>query len=744
MIRVFRSLASLAWMTWVWALVIVALTGCKEKQAAQADLRAPDDLASAVDLTPSSDLSTPDLFPGADLGVVAPVVTYAAPAGGNVPLTPTIQIQFSQPMDTAMTTVSLAPSVTFGAPSWTNGDTQVAYAISSTLAYDTSYTLTVVGRNKANVALSGSTMTTFTTVPVPDTTAPTITSFTPTDTSTNVSVQPTLTIEFSEAIAASTLTVVTTPGAPMRWTVAADGKTATGALATCVGLSVCVPVTNFLLPFTGYTFKVAAKDAAGNGLTGKTSYVLTTGQSPLTDIKSTLPSFEEEGFPVANNIKIEFTKAVDVATLNSTSIDFYEEASIATKVAFAVSLSGDKKTVTINPSANLKTSTWYNIDIKPNAIALDGMPSTYLVPTTTGTFPATTPAIYKMAFSTAADTTKPTVLSAGMWRVGSAGIATLNDGGAAISLADPGQGMRFSFSEPMGTGTTSAFSLKAGASSVPITVAWDAQQRNAYVSLVDPYSYGTAYTLELDKTAAVDRAGNAIAATGKHVYAFTTPYVKELTIDPDSGLALGPRTVYSVKPPIDEDPQLGLWVGERNYWATGEDKAAQALCVLGTVVTGTPTIGCKALPSNKSLWLKKSKAATLVSFTLPAEITGAPSVIAARLTTSGAKLYGNPFGAGLGPVRVESLYLTSFTDDNAITLGALADATSHLVIAGTSFESQLRDKVAADIGRSAAQSNKSQLRIVATGDDDKDLEDDDDLLLIQDPKLFVSYLSATP
>lgn len=722
--------------------ILGAVAGCGGNPASQEDLAAPADLAIAPDLTMSEDLTAPDLV-APDLISTPPIVTSVGPAGGNIALTPTVFVRFSQSMDTSTTMVSASPTATTGTPTWSNSDTLLAVPVTAPLTNDTTYTFTVSGTNKAGVALTGATTFGFTTLPFPDVTAPTITAFSPSDTSTNVSVQPTITISFSEPIAASTLNVVTTPGAPFRWTIAPDGKSAVGAPPTCVGQPVCVPVTKFLLPFANYTFKVAAKDGAGNALTGKTSYSLTTGPSPLTDIKSTVPSFEEEGFPIASNIQIAFTKAVDASTLNSTSIDFYEEASPSTKVGFAATLSGDKKTATINPSANLKTDTWYNIDIKPNSIALDGAPSTYLVPTTTGTFPATTAAIYKMAFSTAPDTTKPTVLSAAMFRVGAVSISNLVDGGAAISLAEPGQGIRVSFSEPMSASTSSAFVLKAGASGVPITVTWDAFLRDAYISLVDPYSYGTVYTLEIDKTLAVDRASNAIATSGKHSYVFTTPYVIDLTIDPDSGIELGPRTVYKDKPSDAENPQDPLWVGERNYFKTGTGDASvtQAICALAAASVGLPAFECVKLQEDKK-WSATSPAATLLSFTLPPSVIESPSLIAANLTTSGAKVNGEPFSAALGPVLVESIYLTSFTDGNAIATGTLADAARQLRIAGTTFGAELRDKVVADVARAATQQSRSQIRIRTNEVNDGDQQDD--VLIIEQPKLFISYLSATP
>ncbi len=109
-----------------------------------------------------------------------------------------------------------------------------------------------------------------------DTTAPTVTTFTPTDEATNVTVDSNIVLTFSEAIARGTGNIVlkTSTG-----TVIATYDAATSSNLSISGSTLTINPTADLSNNTGYTVEFAAgsiKDLDGNSYDGTTSYNFTT------------------------------------------------------------------------------------------------------------------------------------------------------------------------------------------------------------------------------------------------------------------------------------------------------------------------------------------------------------------------------------------------------------------------------------------------------------------------------------
>jgi methionine-rich copper-binding protein CopC len=125
--------------------------------------------ASSIKFTTASD-SNP--LPPVD--TTAPTIASSSPEDGstNAAINSNILVTFSEAMNPGSVTVSLNPSVNLGAPSFKSENSAVEFNPPADLSGNTSYTVTVTGKDVAGNALTGSSSFTFKTNTIKDTTAP--------------------------------------------------------------------------------------------------------------------------------------------------------------------------------------------------------------------------------------------------------------------------------------------------------------------------------------------------------------------------------------------------------------------------------------------------------------------------------------------------------------------------------------------------------------------------------------------
>lgn len=116
--------------------------------------------------------------------VTAPTVSAFLPTGMGVAHDAGVIITFSERMDPGSVSLQLAPFVVLELPTFDSSETVAAVAASTPFEPSTTYTATVSGNDAAGNALTGTTVFTFTTAPLPDTTRPTVRSVSPADQST--------------------------------------------------------------------------------------------------------------------------------------------------------------------------------------------------------------------------------------------------------------------------------------------------------------------------------------------------------------------------------------------------------------------------------------------------------------------------------------------------------------------------------------------------------------------------------
>ena len=142
----------------------------------------------------------------------APTLSSTQPAADATDVAPNtpLQVTFSEPMLPSTVLVELFPSVPLGSPSWNADATIVTYTPQEPLLLGTTYTATVTGKDVAGNSLAEGTTFGFTVVP--DTTAPNITSTSPSHGDTDVDPTAPVIITFSELMDVGTVSVTVASG----------------------------------------------------------------------------------------------------------------------------------------------------------------------------------------------------------------------------------------------------------------------------------------------------------------------------------------------------------------------------------------------------------------------------------------------------------------------------------------------------------------------------------------------------
>lgn len=98
----------------------------------------------------------PPMDAGSGADVVAPRVLRTEPAhqATGVPIASAFLVQFSEPMNSALVTVTLSPASSLGVGTWNARKDQVTFNSAAPLQFNTFYTLEVTGQDLAGNALS--------------------------------------------------------------------------------------------------------------------------------------------------------------------------------------------------------------------------------------------------------------------------------------------------------------------------------------------------------------------------------------------------------------------------------------------------------------------------------------------------------------------------------------------------------------------------------------------------------------
>ncbi len=332
-----------------------------------------------------------------------------------------------------------------------------------------------------------------------DVTSPAVSSVTPANNASSVSLSGAITVAFNEAMNASTINATTIT--------LKQGSTAITGTVTYSGTTATFTPTAGLVANSVYsgTVTTGAKDVAGNSLAANFTWSFATSTAadvtPPTVI-SVNPANASTSIAITSSITANFSEAMNAATITATSFTLKQGTA---SIAGAVTYSGT--TATFQPTSALTASTLYTASITTTARDVAGNAIA---------------AVYTWSFTTAAgqsaDVTPPTVVS----------MSPLNNA-TAVALNSK---VTATFSEAMNaaTITTASFTLKQGATSVAGTVTYSGT--TATFSPTSALTGSTVYTASVT-VVAKDVAGNALTSASTWSFTTTAPVAAGLSFATD-------------------------------------------------------------------------------------------------------------------------------------------------------------------------------------------------------------------
>lgn len=438
---------------------------------------------------------------------IPPTVTSTTiPASGDVPVTQVIAVTMSEPIDASSlssTNVRLTPgasgaavpgTISYDAPSRV-----VTFTPTGGLTSATDYVFTI-GTGIKDIAGNASTTSFTRSFRTADVTPPSVVSVSPADLAPSVAVSATVSVVFSKAMDAST---ITTSSVTLRLT--SSGAFVSGSVSyDAASRTVTFLPSSALLPGTGYTVAVSNTVRGANGVAlaqSFTSTFSTAGVVPPPDttppsVVSSVPSVGAQGVAITTLVRLTFSEAMSPSTVNSTTVILTVPGSAT--VAGTVSYDNSIPAATFTPAVALLNGTTYTLtattglkDVAGNSLA----------------------AQYTAAFATVAttpppDTTPPTVIS-----------SVPANGTTGVAVTTP---IRVTFSEDVIASTVNAstFTLSLGGTAISGSVSYDAASRTAtFAPQGGLLAENQAYTATI-ATGVMDLAGNALASN--FVFSFST------------------------------------------------------------------------------------------------------------------------------------------------------------------------------------------------------------------------------
>ena len=440
------------------------------------------------------------------LDVTPPRVTSTSPANlqTNVSSGATLTATFSEAIDpTTINTSTFVVRVTSGAAipgtvSYTAATHIAEFKPSGALPNPVNITATITTgvKDLAGNKLAVDFVWTFTTR---DDSPPSVIASSPVDGATSVSPSAPVTVTFSEAMDATTITAST-----ITLKLASSGTAVAGTVSYNASTHVATFIPNATLAqTTAYTLTVAGtvKDVAGNQMV--TPFVLgfTTGDTVPPTILTVSPPNLSTGVPAGTTVQVAFSEPMTASTITTSTI-FLTNTSTSAVVPATVTYNAATNTATLLPTAALSGSTTYTLTVTTGVKDLSGN--------------ALATAFNSVFTTGIVDTTPPTVSS-----VVPANLATNVATSATVQVT---------FSEAMDSSTITAtnVTLKITTTSalVPAVVVYNKSTHVATLTPSSALANGTGYTVTVT-TGVKDVAGNALAST--FTSTFTTAAAPDTT-----------------------------------------------------------------------------------------------------------------------------------------------------------------------------------------------------------------------
>ncbi len=492
-----------------------------------------------------------------------------------------------------------------------------------------------------------------------DQTPPTVTAVSPANGATQVNPNSVVNITFSEAMDASTIN-----GTNITLRLSSSGASATGTVTynATSHVATFTPASALGSP-ANYTVTVStgAKDVAGNAMAAAFQSTFTTADFTAPTVVSTVPANLATSVPVTTVVTATFSKAMDPATINTTTFTLKVTAT-STPVTGTVTYNAATNTATFTPSASLASATTYTATITTGA---------------RDTFGNALVSNFNWTFITA-DIVPPFVNSI---------TPTPGQTNVAITTA-----VNIQFSETMDASTINStnITVKNTATSALVagTVTYSAANSIGTFTPTAPLSNGTQYTVTVT-TGVKDLAGNSMVS--QFTSTFTTAAAPDTT----------PPTVTSTSP---ADGATNVAV-PTNVTATFSE-AMDASTINGTTFTLKITSGGAAVAGTVT-YNAGTKTATFTPTSALSNSTG----YTATITTGAKDVAGNALAvnkifafttvADTTPPTVLSTSPTDGATGVAITATVkvtFSEAMDATTINGTTFSLKITSSSAAVAG----------------------------------------------
>ncbi|MGD9723647.1 MAG: DUF4082 domain-containing protein [Pirellulales bacterium] len=405
---------------------------------------------------------------------LAPSITNFTPFGGttNVPVSPTVTVNFSEALDPATvtsTTVKLIDGGNNAAPATLSYDANTRTATltpTSPLANNMTYTIFVLGGSAGIRDLAGNTMaqnitSQFTTVAgaTPDTTPPLVSAFNPENNGVFTGANLVATVTFSEPVNAATVKPTTVyllrqGVTQVATTLVYDAQTRTATLTPTAPLEANTSYTIMVLGGAS-----GIRDLAGNALAQNAMAAFLNVGSPPVPGDTVAPTVTG-ATPTGSNVAVSTTATVTFSeTMNESTIttaNVFLRSSSNVVIPTTLSYNASTRTATLTPTTALVNSTSYTVVVRGGATGVKDVAGNALA------------ADFTSSFTTAAVVTPPVQTTVTMWP-SSATPATANSGDTkAVEV-----GVRF-YSDVNGSITGLRFYKSSGNTGTHVAHLWTA------------------------------------------------------------------------------------------------------------------------------------------------------------------------------------------------------------------------------------------------------------------------------
>ncbi len=357
------------------------------------DIRVTTAIADINGNNLESQYTTGTGFVTSEQDLTPPTVSVTDPANNATSVAPntTISVTFSEAMNTSTITTNTTNTVCSGSiqvstdgfltciqmnadPVSSNGDKTFTVTPAALLASDTSHDIKVttdVTDMSANALAAEFTMANgFRTAS--DTTAPTIVSIQPGDTSTDIPINTTIVVTFDESMDTSTVTDITADT-----TCSGSIQVSVDDFGTCIQMDALPVASNNDRTFTltptanltaGSTYKVKiltdVTDVVGNALSSvyTTATGFTTGSYTAPKVTSTTPEDDSSNIAVNSSMAVTFSEAIDPSTVTTNTTDTAcsgtfqvstDDFTTCVQMSAVPSSSNGDTTFTVTPAAEL-------------------------------------------------------------------------------------------------------------------------------------------------------------------------------------------------------------------------------------------------------------------------------------------------------------------------------------------------------------------------------------------------------